>query len=197
LFPVAAEAFGPEATFLGSAAWFAGLKASFSSGFPAALFGLLAASFQLFAEQGAGEVAVEVAGTFALAFYLDSGGEVFEIDAGRGFVDFLATGTGATNEAFEKIALPDAEACHALKQLWVPVHGSKSSVFFPSLPGIGAKKKAAQLMVLQENPLTCIKTDQPGCLNQPCSIARTEVTIRMIGRGAPVKLIFFQFSVLA
>jgi hypothetical protein len=60
-----------------------------------------------------------------------------------------------------------------------------------NLPGTGAKKKAAQLMVLQENPLTCIKTYQPGCLNQPCSIARTSWKIEMIDRGATEKEDFF------
>jgi len=58
------------------------------------------------------EMAVEFAGALALAFDLDAGGQMFQIYARRGLVDFLAAGTGAKNEFLHKILLADAECGH-------------------------------------------------------------------------------------
>lgn len=48
--------------------------------------------FETFGEFFAGDEAVEFAGALGLAFDFDAGGVVFYVDAGVGFVDFLASG---------------------------------------------------------------------------------------------------------
>ena len=47
-----------------------------------------------------------------LAFDLDAAGAVFEINAGGGFIDLLATAAAALDEFFRQGFLGDAKICH-------------------------------------------------------------------------------------
>ena len=48
-----------------------------------------------------------------LAFDLDAGWFVLQVDAGGGLVDFLAAMSGATDEFLNEILIEDAEFLHA------------------------------------------------------------------------------------
>jgi hypothetical protein len=121
---------GSQTPFGGSAAGFTILKTTFCGGFAALLIGDAPARLQFVAEMGTGNMAVEVAGTFLLAFDLNAAGEVFHIDAGGGLIDFLPPGTGASDKAFDQVALPDAQLRHPFEQLWVHVHGSRDKLTY-------------------------------------------------------------------
>lgn len=122
LFSFGAEAFGAEAAFLGGAAGLSGLVTFSSGGLALFLFGMTTALFDFVAEEVAGDLAIEIAGAFLLAFDFDAGREVFEVDAGGGLIDFLTAGTGASDEAFEDVGLEYPESGHPFEELWVTIH---------------------------------------------------------------------------
>ncbi len=98
----------------GSFAAFAFLAAEF---FYALLFTALGAELYglyFVREQSTGQVAVDGLLSLALAFYLYAGREVFQVDAGRGFVDVLSAFTAGAYELFFNVGLADAEFEHAL-----------------------------------------------------------------------------------
>lgn len=75
-------------------------------------------AFHFFAEIAAGIVAIQLAGALPLALDFHAGGEVFQIDAGRAFVDFLPALAGAENEFFEEILFADAAPFQAGAKLF-------------------------------------------------------------------------------
>src|SRR3989339_2059202 len=60
-------------------------------------------------EQPAGEKPVQRLGAFPLAFNGQAGGQMDEMDAGRGLVDLLAAGARGADKGFAEFFLPDAE----------------------------------------------------------------------------------------
>jgi len=62
----------------------------------------IAEFFESFAEFASGDVAVEFAGALLLAFDFDAGGDVFEVNTGGGFVDFLTSVTTACDKFFDE-----------------------------------------------------------------------------------------------
>ena len=69
-------------------------------------------SFDSVEEQPAGEKPVQRLRALLLAFYRKAGGQMDEIDAGRGLVDLLTAGAGGTDESFPEFLFADAEALH-------------------------------------------------------------------------------------
>lgn len=74
--------------------------------------------FDLFAELASGKEAVQFARALALAFDLDGRGQVFQVDAGGGFVDLLAPFTGAEDEFFDEIFFSDSKGSHPCCELF-------------------------------------------------------------------------------
>ena len=74
----------------------------------------VADGFELIAEFAAGEETVHLAGAVHLAFDGDAGGEVFQENAVRRFVDLLAAGAGTAHEFLEQVFLGDSEFGHLL-----------------------------------------------------------------------------------
>lgn len=88
----------------------ADLGAFFEAGEAGAFGGLL----EGFAEEAAGFFAVVGEGAPVLALDLGVGGDVAEVDGGVGFVDLLAAGSGAFDEALDEVVFGDAEIGEAL-----------------------------------------------------------------------------------
>jgi hypothetical protein len=63
-------------------------------------------------KQPPGEKAVQGLGALLLAFDGKPRGGVDEIDAGGGFIDFLAAGAGRTDKGFLEIVFGDAQVLH-------------------------------------------------------------------------------------
>src|SRR5690606_18890140 len=78
---------------------------------------------EVLAEADAGDIAVLLPRTGLLAAHLVAAGEMLQIDAGGGFVDFLPAAPGAENKALLEILFADPEALHAFGEGFHVVKG--------------------------------------------------------------------------
>ena len=78
----------------------------------AGAFGLIDLLFELLAQLSAGEVAVELSRAVPLAFDLDPGRQVLEIDARTRLIDFLPPAARTQNELLDEIIISDPEGFH-------------------------------------------------------------------------------------
>jgi len=74
-------------------------------------------SFDFFTEIAAGDIAIEFAGPLSLAFHLNSGGQMFQINARSGFIDFLAAFARAQDKFLDEIILTDMQPLHPRSDL--------------------------------------------------------------------------------
>jgi hypothetical protein len=87
--------------------------AFFLAGVLAGEGGLPVSFFEPLAEFLAGQESVAFSGAVALHLHLDPAEGMLEKNAGRGFVDLLATAAGAANEFLHQVVLVDPEGGEA------------------------------------------------------------------------------------